>query len=236
LPIRVSDPCEILGINVEQNDLSAIVAKTSSSEISLKFDQWRKDERITIVLYLEANSTNQPSPNIFSSGRTLIDGEVAFQLPEKNNGASKRILVDYLPPAIALTARIFLALLSAALLLAGAYGFSKAIKDRRKEHREWAWYSEYGTVARKHLATKIPQEIYALLEAESFIVTNSTFVRLVGKSFPELWNDFKGDPPLSLMMLRERKAPSTSEFVGAIIGVLTVTVIALLSLAVTWAA
>jgi len=81
----------------------------------LQFLQWRPEEKMQIVLYLERSDPGVSRPELFARERYLLDGDILFSdsLPKPD----KRPLLNSLPVSAATSLRVFSLVVIALLLL-----------------------------------------------------------------------------------------------------------------------
>lgn len=121
IPMKFSNDFKIVKVEKIKSDFKHRIKTliNTSSEFSLSFNQWRKEETLIYKFYL-ISKNNKTVPKLENIERSLINGDILIKELNHPNLNNKKPLLDYAPSTIALIGRIgsiIVALLGIMILL-----------------------------------------------------------------------------------------------------------------------
>lgn len=236
IPVTVARDFDLLDFDVTQNDLNATVQRSFDSEnqFYISFEQWRRDESISIVLYLEDKTGSGVGPGAFTSGRSIADGEITYALADDIQNKPKRPLIDFLPEPIAFSARLFVTLVCVGLALAVWTAASSVLKDARQKARVHRWRVRFRQRARDHMKALVGDTVFQLIETQGFKISRDQLQNLAHRPASEIWGQFDGEVPESLDWLDKHDENPVANFI-AVWAVLIVSIVMIgCIVSVTW--
>jgi len=234
IPIIVSSGFEIVDIITDKNDVDADVRKFTNNEIRIFFSQWRKDEVVSLILLLERKGDGVLSSGSFSSARSIVDGTITYSIVEDTVAHVKRPLMDYLPFALTLPLRIILSFVGFVFAVGGVGAAISCFGDLRENKIKYSWQKRYKLAALEYLKSSVGEMDFKILESEGFSVSSYTEQQLLRSSSGSFWGGFSGPAPSSIRWLGgDIKSPG-AEFVGALFGMLFLSIMGISILSLSW--
>lgn len=121
ISLRFSEWASILSGTIPSDDVNASVDKDAKEEnkFHIKFDQWRSKEVLRLSFYVSAPEDKTQTPTILPGYRSIVDGDIVVKSVEDLTARQKQPLLDLLPPALAIPAKMVavVSCLAGALLL-----------------------------------------------------------------------------------------------------------------------
>lgn len=95
LVFSLNDGYKLIDFNISDSSFPYSI-ENSSNEVRFYFNQWRVDERVSIVAYAEQIIENESPLAVLLNERDILDGEVTYRKANQEPNKSKR-LIDFLP-------------------------------------------------------------------------------------------------------------------------------------------
>ena len=142
LTLKLEDGFNILNFNVNYSDFPFEVRK-GSNQVSLTFNQWRKNEKFEITVYAEQIAENQNAPVLVINEREIVDGIVTYnKLSQQATSESK--LIDLAPPLVKVPLFWFGIIIYAGMALVLIITYAAELK-KLIVYRKWKkrWLSKF---------------------------------------------------------------------------------------------
>lgn len=131
LELNISNNFKIFNIEQRQSNFPLEISRTNRSAYQLKFKQWRQNEFVELIAFVE--NDNRDSLSKFTiDDRTIIDGTIRESNYRVEELAEKKKLIDHLPHSLQVSLRSAFLGFYIVTLITLLYTFYQLIKSRKK--------------------------------------------------------------------------------------------------------